>query len=126
MKTRDGFVSNSSSTSFLVIGKPYVVNDVHELFEKFAKQEQMDALSREWYKREWTEIETWQRGRIFNKVTGLSIHEDDQRYIVGYKRTDYDNCCDEFPLSDVLKLFYRNNIELDESIVVLYGTNYDS
>ena len=72
MKTRQGFVSNSSSSSFILYGASFEKSDLEEIiFDKNHELELMVACGitdLEAFREEWDNTDTWDFGDIFAKI----------------------------------------------------------
>ena len=72
MKTRQGFVSNSSSSSFILYGASFEKSDLEEIvFDKNHELELMVACGitdLEAFREEWDNTDTWDFGDIVAKI----------------------------------------------------------
>ena len=76
MKIRNGFVSNSSSSSFCIFGKEYELDELKKLFEKHIPQEDMEDFEEDpnWY--------IGDRGEeIFPKLNFIIDPENNRAYV---------------------------------------------
>ena len=75
MKTRQGFVSNSSSSSFILYGASFEKSDLEEIvFDKNHELELMVACGitdLEAFREEWDNTDTWDFGDIVAKIQPL-------------------------------------------------------
>ena len=75
MKTRQGFVSNSSSSSFILYGASFEKSDLEEIvFDKNHELELMVACGItdvEAFREEWDSADTWDFGDIVAKIQPL-------------------------------------------------------
>ena len=75
MKTRQGFVSNSSSSSFILYGASFEKSDLEEIvFDKNHELELMVACGItdvEAFREEWDNTDTWDFGDIVAKIQPL-------------------------------------------------------
>ena len=75
MKTRQGFVSNSSSSSFILYGASFEKSDLEEIvFDKNRELELMVACGitdLEAFREEWDNTDTWDFGDIVAKIQPL-------------------------------------------------------
>lgn len=75
MKTRQGFVSNSSSSSFILYGASFEKSDLKEIvFDKNHELELMVACGitdLEAFREEWDNTDTWDFGDIVAKIQPL-------------------------------------------------------
>lgn len=75
MKTRQGFVSNSSSSSFILYGASFEKSDLEEIvFDKNHELELMVACGItdvEAFREEWDSTDTWDFGDIVAKIQPL-------------------------------------------------------
>ena len=75
MKTRQGFVSNSSSSSFILYGASFEKSDLEEIvFDKNHELELMVACGitdLEAFREEWDNTDTWDFGDIVAKIRPL-------------------------------------------------------
>ena len=75
MKTRQGFVSNSSSSSFILYGASFEKSDLEEIvFDKNHQLELMVACGitdLEAFREEWDNTDTWDFGDIVAKIQPL-------------------------------------------------------
>ena len=78
MKIRTGFVSNSSSSSFVLVGFILDESREEELYNIFT-QEQKDFAAQKTLKMNWTEIEKGDRQYAINNSLGIQISDNEEQ-----------------------------------------------
>jgi hypothetical protein len=124
MKTRNGFVSNSSSSSFVLIGValPRKGNSMEELVEKLMTKEELDEL----VGGDWDTADEDEKHDAMYNILPIDILDDDEggaprgKTLVGkcIRISDEDPVEDSFALADIIKDL--ENRGLDTNNIRLY------